>query len=98
MEKTVGTTNIGFVTMDYFYDPNLTPVIITASTVIGLPVALLVLAPMQLIQGNQTDIKFSFYNINLGKTETIIIGFNSKPSKLHIANHINAYLKQTKKN
>lgn len=98
MEKNGGASTIGFVTMDHFYDPNLIPVIVTASTVIGLPVALLVLAPMQLIQGNQTDIKFSFYNISLGKTETIIIGFNNKPSKLHIANHINAYLKQTKKN
>lgn len=94
MIKEGGTPNIGFVSMSYFYNPDLSSMLVTASTIFGLPIALVVLAPMQLMQGQQTDLKFHVYNLSKGKTDVIRLSFENKPNKFHIANHLNAYLKQ----
>ncbi len=85
---------LSYVNMQYVFDPNLTPVWWTASTIFALPVAAFAVLPVQLMHGSYTTVQIASYDLESCSTHVFTTSFEGKPRKYLIASAISKALQR----
>jgi hypothetical protein len=85
---------LSYINMQYVFDPNLTPVWWTASTVFALPVAVFAVLPVQLMHGSYTTVQIASYDLESCSTHVFNTSFEGKPRKHLIASAISKALQR----
>lgn len=85
---------LSYINMRYVYEPNLTPVWWTASTIFAIPVAVFAILPVQLMHGGFTTIQIASYDLETCSTQVFTTSFEGKPKKYLIATAISRALQQ----